>query len=91
MIDLTTLSDLIDLLNDKGVKVYEEPDLKLVLGGEPPALLLSKEVVDEPLQVVDKPRKLVKKGKLGRDGYTYDQQVETYGAAMDAEPDVYEE
>lgn len=90
MIDLTTLSDLIDLLNTKGVKVYEEPDVKLVLGGapaEPPALMSA----PVSLQEVDKPRKLVKAGKLGSDGFTYAQQLDVYGKAMDAEPDVYEE
>lgn len=44
-----------------------------------------------PLDTEAKVKKLVKPGKRGRDGLTFEQQVETFGAAIDATPDIYEE
>lgn len=44
-----------------------------------------------PLDTEAKVKKLVKQGKRGRDGLTFEQQVETFGAAIDATPDIYEE
>ena len=44
-----------------------------------------------PLDTEAKVKKLVKPGKRGRDGLTFEQQVETFGAAFDATPDIYEE
>jgi hypothetical protein len=48
----------------------------------------------DPVKPVDteaEVKKIVKPGVRGKDGYTYEQQVETYGAAIDATPDIYEE
>lgn len=44
-----------------------------------------------PLDTETKVRKLVKAGKRGKDGLTYDEQVALYTVALDATPDEFEE
>ena len=56
----------------------------IVLGPDPLAVV-------KPVDTEGEERKIVKPGVRGKDGYTYEQQVETYGAAIDATPDIYEE
>ena len=78
------LSDLIDLLREKGVKSLTWGDVSLELAEEPAKSVSS---------VDNKPesRKLIKEGVLGKDGFTAAEQLEVYGEVMDAVPPVYEE
>lgn len=56
----------------------------IVLGPDPLAAV-------KPVDTEGEVKKIVKPGVRGKDGYTYDEQVETYGKAIDATPDIYEE
>lgn len=95
------LSDLIDLLREKGVLSLKWGDVELTLGPKPAATQKSdpapaneqkhdKNVADD-VDIPPKPRKIVKPGVLGKDGLTAEQQDEIYLQVIDAIPPEYEE
>lgn len=91
------LSDLIDLLREKGVSSLKWGDVELTLGPKPAATQKSEPAPTRDTNVADdvdippKPRKIVKPGVKGKDGLTAEEQEEIYGQVLDALPPQYEE
>lgn len=81
------LSDLIDLLREKGVQSIKWGDIELTLGPAPATSAESTQAIDN----APKERKLVKPGVLGKDGLTAEEQLELYNEVRDAIPPTYED
>lgn len=79
MQNLNELRETVRVMRELGVLQYNG----ITLGLEPAA----RTSLDPEVKV----KKIVKPGKRGRDGLTFDEQVELYTEARDATPDVYEE
>lgn len=80
---LAEIKTLIDFMRAEGVLEYDG----IKLGPKPPAAE-QPDLDPEPVAAV---KKVIKLGKLGRDGFTYEQQIDAYGEPRDATPDIYEE
>lgn len=90
------LSDLIDLLREKGVLSLKWGDVELTLGPKPATPVSEPEEkrdtnVASDVDMSAKPRKIVKVGVKGKDGLTAEEQEEIYGQVLDAVPPEYEE
>lgn len=90
------LSDLIDLLREKGVSSLKWGDVEVTLGYQPatsvsqPAPVHDTNVASD-VDIPPKPRKIVKEGVKGKDGLHAEQQEELYGEVIDAVPPEYED
>ena len=78
---LAEIKTLIDFMRAEGVLEYDG----IKLGPKPPA------AAQPDLDLEAKVKKIVKPGKRGRDGFTYEEQIDAYGEPRDATPDIYEE
>ena len=93
---ISMLSDLIDLLREKGVSSLKWGDVEVTLGPKPatpvsqPAPVHDTNVASD-VDIPPKPRKIVKEGVRGKDGMTAEEQEELYGQVLDATPPEYEE
>jgi hypothetical protein len=72
----TSTLSLISELRKLGVTKYKDANVEVELGALPE--------IEEPVNPVDKSPKIGEAPKLGKDGLTAAQQLETYGAVIDA-------